>query len=31
MAAAPAPRVAPLELDHGGRTLRGWEHGTVRP
>jgi pimeloyl-ACP methyl ester carboxylesterase len=24
-------RVAPLELDHGGRTLRGWEHGTVRP
>ena len=30
-APAPAPRVAPLELDHGGRTLRGWEHGTVRP
>jgi pimeloyl-ACP methyl ester carboxylesterase len=31
MGAAEAPRVAPLELDHGGRTLRGWEHGTVRP
>lgn len=31
MAATPAPRVAPLELDHGGRTLRGWEHGAVRP
>ncbi len=26
-----AGRVAPLELDHGGLTLRGWEHGTVRP
>jgi pimeloyl-ACP methyl ester carboxylesterase len=31
MGAAPAPRVAPLALDHGGRTIRGWEHGTVRP
>lgn len=28
---AAAVRVAPLALDHGGRTLRGWEHGTVRP
>lgn len=27
----PSTRVAPLELDHGGRTLRGWEHGSVRP
>ncbi|RII96976.1 alpha/beta hydrolase, partial [Clavibacter michiganensis] len=27
---AAAARVAPLALDHGGRTLRGWEHGTVR-
>jgi len=27
----PSTRVAPLELDHSGRILRGWEHGTVRP
>jgi pimeloyl-ACP methyl ester carboxylesterase len=31
MGAAGAPRVTPLALDHDGRTLRGWEHGTVRP
>ncbi|KZC96338.1 MULTISPECIES: alpha/beta hydrolase [Clavibacter] len=31
MAAAGAPRVTPLALDHGGHTIRGWEHGTVRP
>ncbi|WP_445444758.1 alpha/beta hydrolase [Clavibacter sp. km3a] len=30
MGAAPTPRVAALALDHGGRTIRGWEHGTVR-
>lgn len=28
---AAAARVAPLALEHGGRILRGWEHGTVRP
>ena len=31
MTRADAPRVSPVELDHGGRAIRGWEHGTVRP